>query len=101
MIHAVFVPGEPPEGLLANFGFCPVDATVVARVTVLGAVRVRSLVVLPVKSVAATTGCSIVLTNSTTLNPSLQDNWLTVAACNPTFAAIHNERVACKGITAR
>ena len=51
MIHAVFVPGEPPEGLLANFGVCPVDATVVAWVTVLGAVRVRSLVVLPVKSV--------------------------------------------------
>ena len=50
MIHALFVPGEPPVGLLANFGVCPVDATVAAWVTVLGVVRVRSLVVPPVKS---------------------------------------------------
>ena len=51
VVHAILVSGEPPEGLLTNLGVRPIDAMVVGRVAVIGAVPVSPLVVLPVEPV--------------------------------------------------
>ena len=51
VVDAVLVPCKPPERLLANLCVCAVDASVVVRVAVVGAILVRTLVVFPVKSV--------------------------------------------------